>query len=52
LFSLGVTEPNWFLTNAAFLCGFFFGQEPKKRDNGSRQNPLNVIHYCYQISLL
>jgi len=20
---LGVTEPDWFLTNAAFLCGFF-----------------------------
>jgi len=29
---LGVTEPNWFLTNAAFLCGFFlFGQEPKQK---------------------
>ncbi len=23
MFSLGVTEPDWFLTNAACLCGFF-----------------------------
>ena len=23
-FSLGVTEPDWFSTIAAFLCGFFY----------------------------
>jgi len=26
-FSLGVTEPDWFLTIAAFLCGFFYFKE-------------------------
>jgi len=24
---LGVTEPDWFLTIAAFLCGFFYVKE-------------------------